>query len=57
MKIIELQNNWNEQEVKRMKEAREKEKSDIVNYIETKQMKEMNLDDDSWDDESSCEFI
>mmetsp|Transcript_21540 Transcript_21540/g.46844 ORF Transcript_21540/g.46844 Transcript_21540/m.46844 type:complete len:263 (-) Transcript_21540:106-894(-) len=56
LKIIGLQNNWNEEVMRRMRTAREREKSDIVAYVETKAMKEMHLED-SWSDESSCEFI
>lgn len=57
VKIIELRNSMNEEEMRRMRMANEKKKKrDVVAYVETQAREEM-LEVDSWSDESSCEFI
>mmetsp|Transcript_36606 Transcript_36606/g.65904 ORF Transcript_36606/g.65904 Transcript_36606/m.65904 type:complete len:245 (-) Transcript_36606:230-964(-) len=56
MKIIELQNMWNEEEMRRMRSARERKKSDIVVHVETQARKGIHLED-NWSDDDSGEFI
>lgn len=57
-KIIDLQNLWNDEEMKRMKLARERRKAGVAAVrVEAQEVVEVDLDDDSWGDDCSSEFI
>jgi hypothetical protein len=58
-KIVEIQNRLNEKDIAKIESSSAKiEKNDVVAIsMESKEMVEIDMDDDSWCDDSSCHFI
>ena len=58
-KIVEIQNLLNEKDIAKIESSSAKiEKNDVVAIsMESKEMVEIDMDDDSWCDDSSCHFV
>ncbi|KAL7525112.1 hypothetical protein ACHAWF_001219 [Thalassiosira exigua] len=56
-KIVELQNLWNEEEVKRIRNVRKREMSSRNSVVCEEEHIEVDLDEDSWSEECSSDFV